>query len=162
MGHSVRLACLRHAASVHPEPGSNSPKKLYFYIIYFVKLISDFEFKNWRFAQFSKIISACLSSALPIYHLIIGKSSTFCIFIRPFFQPFKMLSFLKYCSNISNQNIIVKRFFLFFYFFTILCKIRPNVSTYLGWHTSFDSTLLGWQCFVFCFFNSLYYIIFYL
>ena len=23
----VRLACIRHAASVHPEPGSNSPKK---------------------------------------------------------------------------------------------------------------------------------------
>ena len=22
---SVRLACVRHAASVHPEPGSNSP-----------------------------------------------------------------------------------------------------------------------------------------
>ena len=22
---SVRLACIRHAASVHPEPGSNSP-----------------------------------------------------------------------------------------------------------------------------------------
>ena len=27
VGHCVRLACLRHAASVHPEPGSNSPKK---------------------------------------------------------------------------------------------------------------------------------------
>ena len=25
---SVRLACIRHAASVHPEPGSNSPQKL--------------------------------------------------------------------------------------------------------------------------------------
>ena len=24
----VRLACIRHAASVHPEPGSNSPQKL--------------------------------------------------------------------------------------------------------------------------------------
>jgi len=24
VGHLVRLACLRHAASVHPEPGSNS------------------------------------------------------------------------------------------------------------------------------------------
>ena len=24
----VRLACIRHAASVHPEPGSNSPPKL--------------------------------------------------------------------------------------------------------------------------------------
>ena len=23
----VRLACIRHAASVHPEPGSNSPSK---------------------------------------------------------------------------------------------------------------------------------------
>ena len=27
---SVRLACLRHTASVHPEPGSNSPKKMLF------------------------------------------------------------------------------------------------------------------------------------
>ena len=25
----VRLACIRHAASVHPEPGSNSPFDLY-------------------------------------------------------------------------------------------------------------------------------------
>jgi hypothetical protein len=25
---SVRLACVRHAASVHPEPGSNSPYSL--------------------------------------------------------------------------------------------------------------------------------------
>ena len=24
----VRLACIRHAASVHPEPGSNSPLSL--------------------------------------------------------------------------------------------------------------------------------------
>src|SRR6266702_2604236 len=24
----VRLACIRHAASVHPEPGSNSPNRL--------------------------------------------------------------------------------------------------------------------------------------
>ena len=28
LGHLVRLACLRHAASVHPEPGSNSPKNI--------------------------------------------------------------------------------------------------------------------------------------
>ena len=26
-GLSVRLACVKHAASVHPEPGSNSPQK---------------------------------------------------------------------------------------------------------------------------------------
>ena len=27
--HLVRLACIRHAASVHPEPGSNSPQKIF-------------------------------------------------------------------------------------------------------------------------------------
>lgn len=27
-GLSVRLACVKHAASVRPEPGSNSPKKI--------------------------------------------------------------------------------------------------------------------------------------
>jgi hypothetical protein len=30
MGPLVRLACLRHAASVYPEPGSNSQKKITF------------------------------------------------------------------------------------------------------------------------------------
>ena len=28
-GLSVRLACVKHAASVHPEPGSNSPQKTF-------------------------------------------------------------------------------------------------------------------------------------
>ena len=27
--HSVRLACVKHAASVYPEPGSNSQKKFF-------------------------------------------------------------------------------------------------------------------------------------
>ena len=27
--HLVRLSCIRHAASVHPEPGSNSPQKFF-------------------------------------------------------------------------------------------------------------------------------------
>ena len=31
-GLPVRLACLRHAASVHPEPGSNSLKKIIFFV----------------------------------------------------------------------------------------------------------------------------------
>jgi hypothetical protein len=31
----IRLACLRHAASVHPEPGSNSQKV--FNLVYFAK-----------------------------------------------------------------------------------------------------------------------------
>ena len=31
----VRLACIRHAASVHPEPGSNSQIFIYFFVFYF-------------------------------------------------------------------------------------------------------------------------------
>ena len=33
--HSDRLACIRHAASVHPEPGSNSQIFIYFFVFYF-------------------------------------------------------------------------------------------------------------------------------
>ena len=32
--HFDRLACIRHAASVHPEPGSNS-QNLYFFVCFF-------------------------------------------------------------------------------------------------------------------------------
>ena len=56
MGRSVRLACLRHAASVHPEPGSNSPKKIFLFRFCFF-----LAFLNWHFAQFSKIILASFS-----------------------------------------------------------------------------------------------------
>ena len=32
VGHPVRLACLRHAASVHPEPGSNSQLFIFLFV----------------------------------------------------------------------------------------------------------------------------------
>ena len=38
----VRLACIRHAASVHPEPGSNSPFDI---DSFFVSVISFFSFQ---------------------------------------------------------------------------------------------------------------------
>ena len=40
----VRLACIKHAASVHPEPGSNSPQKLSHY-----KVGLDYEVLSQRF-----------------------------------------------------------------------------------------------------------------
>ena len=40
----VRLACVRHAASVHPEPGSNSLKNLYLFLISFFELCSKQSF----------------------------------------------------------------------------------------------------------------------
>ena len=40
---SVRLACIRHAASVHPEPGSNSPLIYFFFTSFnvFIFLLSN-------------------------------------------------------------------------------------------------------------------------
>ena len=46
--YSVRLACVKHAASVHPEPGSNSH----------VKVLSGQE--NVDFSQFSYPFTVCL------------------------------------------------------------------------------------------------------
>ena len=53
---SVRLACIRHAASVHPEPGSNSPLfvclfflRCRFQRLFFLYPDLDRSFLNWRF-----------------------------------------------------------------------------------------------------------------
>ena len=55
----VRLACIRHAASVHPEPGSNSPFD-FSSRCHLTSIVSSFQ--NWRFVlgffysvRFSKI-----------------------------------------------------------------------------------------------------------
>ena len=43
---SVRLACIRHAASVHPEPGSNSPFDLALSDVLWHRFLF---YRNWRF-----------------------------------------------------------------------------------------------------------------
>ena len=40
---TIRLACIRHAASVNPEPGSNSPK---IYLFVFFVSFSSIRFKE--------------------------------------------------------------------------------------------------------------------
>ena len=46
---SVRLACIRHAASVHPEPGSNSPFDLALSDVLWHRFLF---YRNWRFLFF--------------------------------------------------------------------------------------------------------------
>ena len=52
---SVRLACIKHAASVHPEPGSNSPHKLT-YARLCVVLISLAGLDKFRFSSHSSVV----------------------------------------------------------------------------------------------------------
>ena len=45
----IRLACLRHAASVHPEPGSNSLKV--FYLVYYPRKVFSIQIINLPFGR---------------------------------------------------------------------------------------------------------------
>ena len=84
MGHSVRLACLRHAASVHPEPGSNSPKKFIFWII---SLFYSWLFELTFCSVFKDHSLPFFLKALLIYQMLLYLSTLFLHFFI-FFQLF--------------------------------------------------------------------------
>ena len=100
---SVRLACIRHAASVHPEPGSNSPLSYFFQttlvclaLFYFFNLI-DVVFYSFLFSFQCPL--TWLSRRVPIYITI---PSPFC---KAFFLYF-FIFFLYFAneSHIFMQN----------------------------------------------------------
>ena len=71
----VRLACIRHAASVHPEPGSNSQKVIYLSSKLFLVLLNLKKLTLFVFCtsvQFSKIICALYASIVycPFEHAL--------------------------------------------------------------------------------------------
>ena len=72
---SVRLACIRHAASVHPEPGSNSSFDLALRCSWHRLFLS----RNWRVSwfpvQFSKIVT--LSRAQLYYQIYLPYATIF-------------------------------------------------------------------------------------
>ena len=52
----VRLACVKHAASVHPEPGSNSHKKF----LSFQNPLAEYPFPSYFKAKGSHLLSRCI------------------------------------------------------------------------------------------------------
>ena len=113
---SVRLACIRHAASVHPEPGSNSPLSYFFQttlvclaLFYFFNLI-DVVFYSFLFSFQCPL--TWLSRRVPIYITI---PSPFCkAFSLSFFIFFSIPLF--FCLYINVFSID-----LFWCFFMIWC-----------------------------------------
>ena len=113
---SVRLACIRHAASVHPEPGSNSPLSYFFQttlvclaLFYFFNLI-DVVFYSFLFSFQCPL--TWLSRRVPIYITI---PSPFCkAFFLSFFIFFSIPLF--FCLYINVFSID-----LFWCFFMIWC-----------------------------------------
>ena len=72
VGRFVRLACLRHAASVHPEPGSNSHKK---YLLFKFNLATQFLDILLSFQR--SFLQGLLTSALVIYQIFNFMSTLF-------------------------------------------------------------------------------------
>ena len=90
----VRLACVKHAASVHPEPGSNSLIKC---LILFRQRSAVFPFYCFRFIllndlvkEFSRIVCVslfsyqgfCRSTARLDYHIFPSLSTTILSFLN--------------------------------------------------------------------------------
>ena len=116
----VRLACVKHAASVHPEPGSNSQKKF---------ILS--EQKAWLFSfrnSFTIVMGAsfqmlfdffCFTTRRRIYSL--NFQGCFTVQLSMFFA-FKRLSrsqrrFLVYHIFRCMSTFFSKTFFIFFIFY---------------------------------------------
>ena len=104
MGRLVRLACLRHAASVHPEPGSNSPIKFFIFCLLFslasqIDVLLSFQ-RSFLFCCLS------LQVAFLIYQTFLCLSTAFLLFLLTFlFDTFFSSSLFIFpnCSfNISS------------------------------------------------------------
>ena len=83
----VRLACIRHAASVHPEPGSNSPFDLALRCLWHLSLYNCLFFWNWRFSLYFISCSVFkdhvhLSSAHLYYQILPLSSNVFLTFLK--------------------------------------------------------------------------------
>src|SRR5690625_3169502 len=71
---ALPISCIRHAASVHPEPGSNSPFKFYlnqlFDLLYIIIVFELFfnSFYAFIIIQFSKIFSCAFYRTFLLYH----------------------------------------------------------------------------------------------
>ena len=121
---SVRLACIRHAASVHPEPGSNSPLSYFFQttlvclaLFYFFNLI-DVVFYSFLFSFQCPL--TWLSRRVPIYITI---PSPFCKAFFLYFFIFFLYSplFLPLYQRFFYWSFLITfSYSLFIYFISYL------------------------------------------
>ena len=140
MHNSVRLACVRHAASVHPEPGSNSLVCLFFpsgptwsfllYCFFLVFLFSEFSFCFFRIFRVALLficqgsVSVFLSDATSLFYHV------FFFLSRPF-SFFLFLSIAVLCGRVSLylvQFFLSTKIFIFLHFFLTENRAKKEIS----------------------------------
>ena len=135
----ARLACVKHAASVHPEPGSNSLKKFVqdqifawlnfipFYLLWFCSLRTKFSwtFKDMSLFSYQGSWFVAFSAATSLlYQTLFCLSRTFLTFSKVFFDVL--------FSNLLSEYwfyhwfSLLSRTFLFFWIFYFIQAIQKN------------------------------------
>ena len=111
----VRLACVRHAASVRPEPGSNS--RLIFSLAQaFAQLYLSFFTFLFSFIQNSQrflMLFYCLSS-VPLPEELLQSNTTIYMLSRHFFTYF-FCCFANNLYSLTLIQIVVNYFFIFLF-----------------------------------------------
>ena len=132
----VRLACIRHAASVYPEPGSNSS----FDFCTLESLLTRF-LNNWRClcsnlsVQFSKI---SLSSSLSAWVSYLTSSSLATTFLKNFYVSvfifflFSLFSFLSFDSPPSCLILFPPLFIALFTWAFSSFQHKKNLHIFTG------------------------------
>ena len=134
----VRLACVKHAASVHPEPGSNSHVKIWFCPDYIWLILVAPRFTVLRFFYFNR------SVRLSTKHFGLTAWNLFWIFklIKAFISQKKISDFL----------LMIQIFWIYWIFqglFTVQLSMCCKVFQPLSQICSSDSLFTISLCFIF-------------
>ena len=129
----VRLACVKHAASVHPEPGSNSHVKKLISVKLnlansFIQIESEFTVLkvfnfHWSVLIDSQNLSRFLTVQLSMFFVLLSCNSLFilsnrCSFVKHFFIFLNFVLSSLSCDSLfilSKCFAFVKNFFKLFY-----------------------------------------------
>ena len=112
-----RLACVKPIASVHPEPGSNSPLLLQFCFVFLLAPWDDVLFDTYSLSlRISLLI--CLNDGILVYHLFFFRSFMYyttvrCCFISLCSKPFKdrfVCPALRHSASLLRRILVPLRF----------------------------------------------------
>ena len=116
LNNSVRLECVMHAASVHPEPGSNSREYC---------ILSPEGVKTYSRAFVALLLLLCLSSILnlncsSLHRTFLCLLCTF-LFVVQFSMTVRLRLFLRRLEYYITSNSYCQHFFSFFLHFFAFC-----------------------------------------
>ena len=121
---TVRLECVKHAASVHPEPGSNSLKNG---ILNLPESKSKIFFQSYFFlASFTLVL--CVSKLLT---RIFSFFFVCCSIFKDRFAPLVSSAHVVYHNYSSLSTLFFKKFHLFSFFFILTKNRAANAALFV-------------------------------